>query len=143
MKPRPSHYSGAILKKLEHSAFFAFNWDAARKKNESWVEAVAFGERAVGSGNGLYCSGNGLWGLGHGLWLANCRPPHKGHLRSVHKGTVLMLRTVQFMNGLRPSNKWPVCSPVCQLAYSSYCTNCHICALFVNGHRLATNGHVH
>ena len=50
------------------------------------------------------------------LWLAYRRPPHKGHLRPPHKGhllpprrsTVLMLRIVQFVNGLRHSNKWRV-----------------------------------
>ena len=29
------------------------------------------------------------------------------------------------------------------LVYSWHCINSHVCALFVNGHRLATNRHVH
>ena len=50
---------------------------------------------------------------------------------AVKRYSILMLRIVQFMNGVRPSNKWPVR----QWVYS-YCTNCHARALFVNGHRL-------
>ena len=80
----------------------------------------------------------------NGLWLAYRRPPHRGHHRLPHKrhlrplrnGAVLMLRTVQFMNGLRPSNKWPVH----QRVYFSYCTYCHVRALFVNGHTLNSIG---
>ena len=69
------------------------------------------------------------------------RPPRKGHLHPPRKGTVLMHRIVQFVNGVGSSNKWPVH----QRVYFSYvyCTNCHVRALFVNGHRLASNGHVH
>ena len=106
--------------------FFIYSRNAARKTNvltawEAWlyrVEAVAFVNR---------------------LWLAYRRPPrkdhhrlsHKGHLNLPRKGTVVMLRTVQFVNRLRPQNQWPVH----QWVYSSYCTNCHIHALFVNEHR--------
>ena len=50
-----------------------------------------------------------------------------------------MHRIVQLVNGVRPSNKWPVH----QRVYLSYCTNCHVRALFVNLHRLASNGRVH
>ena len=74
-----------------------------------------------------------------GLWLAYCRLPREGHYSPPHKGTVLMLRIVQFVNSLRPSNKWPVHHWV----YFYYCTSCHVHALFVNGHRLARIGHVH
>ena len=63
------------------------------------------------------------------------RLPHKGHLHPSCKGTVLMHRIVQFLNRVRPSNKWPVH----QRVYFSYCTNCHIRSLFINGHRLASN----
>ena len=75
------------------------------------------------------------------LWLAYRCPPHKGHLLLQHKGIVSMLRTVQFVNGLplEASNKWHVH----QRVYSSYSANCHICALFINGHRIATNSHIH
>ena len=45
----------------------------------------------------------------NGLWLAYCRPPqkdhhrppHKGHIRLPRKGTVDILRTVEFVNGLK------------------------------------------
>ena len=50
-----------------------------------------------------------------------------------------MLRIVQLVNGLRPSNKWNVRQQV----FSSYCTNSHVHALLVNGHRLATNSYAH
>ena len=50
-----------------------------------------------------------------------------------------MLRTVRFVNGVRPSKKWSVNEQV----YSSYCTNCHVHALFVKGHRLAASSHIH
>ena len=44
----------------------------------------------------------------NGLWLAYRRPLSKGHHRPLHKGhlhpqgigTILLLRTVQFLNGL-------------------------------------------
>ena len=87
----------------------------------------------------------------NGLWLAyHCphrkghhRPSHKGHLCPPHKGTVLMRKIVQFVNRLRPSNKWPVR----QRVYStcSYSTNYYVRAraLFVNRDRQATSGHVH
>ena len=82
----------------------------------------------------------------NGLWLAYCRPPrkghhrppHKGHLRPHHKVSVLMHRIVRFVNRVRPSNKL-ACS---SMGYFSYCTNCHVCALFINRYRLASNGHV-
>ena len=47
----------------------------------------------------------------------------KGHRRTLCKSTrtAFKLKTVKFVTGLK-SNKWPV-----------YCTNCHICSLFVNG----------
>ena len=67
------------------------------------------------------------------------RLPHKGHLRPPCKGIVLVHRTVQFANGVTPSNKWPVH----QRVYFSYRTNCHICGLFANRHRLAGSGHIH
>ena len=57
---------------------------------------------------------------------------HKGYLRPLCKSKVLMLRIVKFLNGLRPS-----------MGYPSYCTNCHVHALFVNGRRLATSSHMH
>ena len=82
----------------------------------------------------------------NGLCLAYCCPPHKGHLRPPCKGTVLILRFVQFLNGVRPLNKQPVHQwASSQQVYFSYCTNCHLHALFVNGHRLhvASNGNVH
>ena len=74
------------------------------------------------------------------LWLAYHHPPHKSYHRPPHKGplcptrkgTVLMHRIVQFVNGVRPSNK----RPVHQQVYFIYCTNSHVCAPFVNGHRL-------
>ena len=55
--------------------------------------------------------------------------------------TILMLRIVQFVKRLTHSNKWRVR----QRFFTSYiyCTNCHVRALFVNGHRLANNCHVH
>ena len=34
-------------------------------------------------------------------------------------------------------------SGMSSMFFSSYCTNCHVHALFINGHRLATNSHVH
>ena len=55
------------------------------------------------------------------------------------KGTVLMIRIVQLVNGLRLSNKWPVDQHI----YFSYCTYFNVGALFVNGHRLASIGYVH
>ena len=59
MKPRPSRYNGAILKKFgtcEKLSFSAFNWDAAKSKSVFAVweallklaDAVAFRKRAVG-----------------------------------------------------------------------------------------------
>ena len=52
----------------------------------------------------------------NGLWLAYRRPTRKGTVlkpRKVtvlkpRKGTVLKLTSVQFANGLKQSNKWPV-----------------------------------
>ena len=72
------------------------------------------------------------------LWLTYCRPPCNGHLHPPCKVQYLCLEFVKFVNGVRPSNKWPVRQQV----YFSYCINCHDCALLVNGHRLATNGDV-
>ena len=130
--PSPSEvlqaYWGGRLK------LFTLSRDGAWKKNilATWeaslsvVEAVAFV---------------------NGLWLAYSRPPCKGHHRLSHKGhlpppstgTVLMLRICTVREWSRPSNKWPVHQRV---HVFGYCTNCHVCALFINGHRLASNGHV-
>ena len=70
---------------------FTFSRDATRKKNVlgAWEVSLKRGrscgirERAPRKGH-------------H-------RPPHKGHLRPLRKGKVLMLRIIQFVNGLRPS----------------------------------------
>ena len=70
---------------------FTFSRGAARKKNvlAAWEASLKRGrscgipERAPRKGH-------------H-------RPPHKGHLHPPRKGKVLMLRIVQFVNGLRPS----------------------------------------
>ena len=105
------------------------------KLHKTRVEAVAFV--------------NELWlGLPPSAWQRS--PPSVAERYST-----LLLRTVQFVNGLRPSNKWPVH----QRIYPSYCIlshscpvhqrahrlpiNCHVRALFVNGHRKATNCHVY
>ena len=65
------------------------------------------------------------------------RPPHKGHHRPPRKGTVLnMLTNVQIVNGLRPSNKWPVRQRV------FLATNSHVRALLVNARRKVTVGRI-
>ena len=52
-----------------------------------------------------------------------------------------MLRTVQFVNGLLGHQANGLF--VNGLIYSSYPTNCHVHALFVNGIDEPTNSHVH
>ena len=44
----------------------------------------------------------------NGLWPAYRRPTRKGTVLTSRKGTILKLASVQFANGLRPSNTWPV-----------------------------------
>ena len=60
MKPHPSHYNGAILKKLavflKKVDFFAFIWDAARKKN---VFAVWKALLKLGGSSGVWDVGRG------------------------------------------------------------------------------------
>ena len=51
------------------------------------------------------------------LWLAYRRPACKGDLHPPCKGTVLMLRIVKFVIGLRPPNTR--CVP--SMVFSSYC----------------------
>ena len=70
----------------------------------------------------LKCGGS--WGICERALATFPRParrghhclPHKCHYHPPHKGTVLKLSTVQFMNGLRPSIIWNVGQQV----YSSY-----------------------
>ena len=71
MKPRPSRYNGAILKKLV--AFLRkvelFLLQLGHSKEEERL-------RIVGS---FTNAGWKLWCLGNGLWLAHRRLPGKGH----------------------------------------------------------------
>ena len=53
---------------------------------------------------------------------------------------MLMLRIVQLVKGLRPSIQT---NGMFVNGFFSFCTNRHFRALFVNGHRLATNSHIH
>ena len=67
MKPRPSRYNGAILKKLvvflKRLSFFAFNWDAARKKSVLGVwEALL----KLGGSCGVWEKSCEVWGTGCG-----------------------------------------------------------------------------
>ena len=70
--------------------FFTFSRDAARKN--------VLGAWEASLKRGRSC---GIWE--RALHKGHHRPPHKGHLRLPHKVKVLMLRIVQFVNGLRPS----------------------------------------
>ena len=80
MKPRPSHYNGAILKKFVPflKSVKLFRHQLGRSKDEG-------GLRCVGSfsktGCKLWISGNKLWGSGNGMWLANRYRPCIGHCR--------------------------------------------------------------
>ena len=80
MKPHPSCYNDAILKKLVvfWKSVQLIRLQLAHSKEEERL-------RGVGSftkfGWKLWCSGNVLWGSGNSPWLANCSPPHKGHCR--------------------------------------------------------------
>ena len=52
---------------------------------------------------------NGLWPARR--WMSRKGheiSPYKAHGRPTSKGTTLNLTTVEFVNGLRPSNTWPV-----------------------------------
>ena len=73
MKPHPSRYNCAILKRLVVflKDIQVFCIQLAHSKEE---------ERLHGVGS-LIESGWKLWRLGIGLWLANCHHPRKGHCR--------------------------------------------------------------
>ena len=60
------------------------------------------------------------------------RPLHKDHLHPPRKGKVLMHRIVEFVNEGLFINGFLLAT-----------TNCHVHALFVKGHWLASNCHVH
>ena len=50
-----------------------------------------------------------------------------------------LLKIIQVVNGLFVGHQT---NSVFINGFSSYCSNCHVCALFINGHRLAINSHV-
>ena len=105
-----------------------FSRDAARKKN-----VLAVWEASLQRGGSC---GVREWAVESLPSSASQRSPLSASQGSpssaahIHVGTVLMLRPVQFANGLlgHQTNglfgNW--------LIYSSYRTNCHVCALFVN-----------
>ena len=111
--PRKGHHRlpQVVKNKLtgEGWSFFIFGRDAARETN-----ALATREASLTMG--------GTCTFVNRRWLAHCWPsgkghdvsPYKGHRRPTRKGTctILELTTVQFVNGFRPSNKWPVCHRV-------------------------------
>ena len=115
--------------------FFIFSRDAGKKKN-----VLASWEASLKCGGSCGVRERPMASLPSSASRRSQQSPRQGHLRPPHKGTVLMLRIVQFVNRARPSNKWPA---VRQRVYFSCCTNCHVRDLFVNGRRLASNGHVH
>ena len=80
MKPRPSRYNGAILKKFVVflKSVQLFRHQLGRSKEEEGLRCVGSFAKA---GWKLWRSGNGLWGSENGLWLANRYWPRKGHCR--------------------------------------------------------------
>ena len=108
MKPRPSRYNGAILKKL---VFFLrkvelFLLQLGCSKEEERLRGVGSFTAAGGKlcllGNGLWLPYRRLLLFVNGLWLTYRRPTSKGTVLKPCNGTVLKLTTVQFANGLRP-----------------------------------------
>ena len=78
MKPRPSRYNDAILKKfvvfLKSVQLFCYQLRPS-KEEEGFCCVESFAK----AGLKLWRSGNGLWGSGSGLWLANRYRPRNGH----------------------------------------------------------------
>ena len=125
-----------VPRKFGRIQYLTLNRDAARKNNVffAWEASLKRG---------------GAVAFVNRLWLAYRRSPckrhhcllHKGHLRLQRISTVLTRRTVLFVNRLLGHQTNGLF--VNGLIHSSYRTDSHVRALFVNGmHRLATNSHV-
>ena len=105
MKPRPTRYNGAILKKL--AVFLRtnelFRLQLGRSKEGQRLRCVGNFTKAEWK---QWLSGNGQWGSGNGLWLANCpSASQKSFLSSSGHSTRLTLEGWSFFTFSRDAGR--------------------------------------